>query len=86
MEIFQTDEFGNDIKRADKPVKEALRKKIDKISGNPSSGKPMKHNANVFSERIEGFRLIYKIDGKRLILLCFKKRDQVYGYLLKSGF
>ncbi len=42
----------------------------------PEDGsKPLKHLANVFSERVENRRLVYKADKGALLLICFKSRD-----------
>lgn len=81
MKLVQTETFEKDIKKLDGSIKERLKKAIQKIIDNPEGGKPLKHHSNVFSERIEQYRLIYKISREEILLIYFKKRDEVYQYL-----
>ncbi len=81
MEILQTGEFEKDVARLGKSVKEQVSRAIRKISKNPGLGKPMRHLDSVFSERVSNFRLLYRFKDGKLLLLCFKNRDEVYDYL-----
>ncbi len=84
MIIKQTHEFEKDVNKIDKNLRLILKKKIQKIINNPLLGKPLKHLSTVFSERVEGYRLIYKFDKNKILLVCFKNRDKVYNYLEKK--
>lgn len=81
MQLLKTESFEKDIKRLDGAYKQRLKKVIEKILENPRRGKGMEHFPNVFSERIEPFRLIYRVKENELLLICFKNRDEVYQYL-----
>ncbi|VVB67798.1 Uncharacterised protein [Candidatus Norongarragalina meridionalis] len=80
MNFEYSPEYEKDVKRPDKPMREQLLSKLEKIGKNPNVGKPMKHRSNVFSERIGEKRLLYLVEGETVKLLCFKNRDEVYGY------
>ena len=83
MELLQTGEFERDVGKLDRGMKRQLGKAIEKISKNPNAGKPLKHLDSVFSERVSNFRLIYQFKDDGMLLVCFKNRDEVYGYLKK---
>jgi mRNA-degrading endonuclease RelE of RelBE toxin-antitoxin system len=82
--VKQTHEFEKDFKKIDKSLKLKLKKKIKKIIEFPLSGKPLKHLSKVFSERLEGHRLIYEFKENKILLICFKNRNDVYAYLQKK--
>lgn len=81
MQLLKTETFEKDVKRLDGSYRKRLKKVIQKIIANPESGKPMEHFSNVFSERIESFRLICRVKNNELLLLCFKNRDEAYQHL-----
>ena len=78
--IIPTQKFEHDVKKIRKsPLKEKLEKQIKKITDNPNFGKPLRYDLK--GERtiyVKPYRLIYKIDGDKLILLRFEHRDKVY--------
>ena len=81
MQISQTDVFEKDILHLGNDLRLRLKKAIEKISLNPTLGKPLRHFSNVFSERIENKRLIYQLRKNDVLLVCFKNRDEVYDYV-----
>lgn len=74
-------EYSRDVKKLDDSWREPLRAKLEKIKANPNSGKPLKHYANVFSERVSNKRVIYHVNGDVIKLICFKNREDAYDYL-----
>lgn len=82
FELLKTGIFEKDIKTLDGSLKLRLKKAIEKIMQTPQLGKPLKHNSNTFSERIENRRLIYRIqNNNQILLVCFKHREEVYEFL-----
>ena len=81
MEIFSTDEFDNDIKKIDKNTKLRIGKITTELKRSNFIGKPLKHAKNVYSLRIENKRLVYTVEGDKVLLLFFKSRENVYDYL-----
>lgn len=78
--IITTEKFERDIRRIkDKRLKRGLEKQIRKIVDKPSIGKPLKHVLRgERSVRIGPYRLLYKVEADRLILLRFEHRGRVY--------
>ena len=78
--IVHTDSFKDDVRKIkDKAVKERLQTRIQKVTGNPEFGKPLKYALKgEWSVRIKPYRLIYKVEGDKLILLRFEHRKEVY--------
>ena len=78
--IISADKFKDDIKKIrDKGLKEKLQKQIVKIAGNPNFGKPLRYGLK--GERtiyVKPYRLIFKIEKDKLILLRFEHRDEAY--------
>jgi addiction module RelE/StbE family toxin len=79
--IVPTEKFEDDVKKIrDKSLKEKLQKQIDKITENPAFGKPLRYSLRgEWSIYVKPYRLIYKVEGDRLILLRFEHRKEVYG-------
>jgi addiction module RelE/StbE family toxin len=79
--IIPTEKFEKEFKKIkDKGLKEKLKKQIVKIIENPDFGKPLRYNLK--GERtvyVKPYRLIYKVEGDKLILLRFEHRKEVYG-------
>jgi mRNA-degrading endonuclease RelE of RelBE toxin-antitoxin system len=75
--IVPTDKFERDVRRIrDRGLKE---KQIDKVSDNPNFGKPLRYGLKgEWSIYVKPYRLIYKVEGDRLILLRFEHRKEVY--------
>ncbi|MBI4167704.1 MAG: type II toxin-antitoxin system RelE/ParE family toxin [Candidatus Aenigmarchaeota archaeon] len=78
--IVHTENFEKDVRKIkDKLVKEKLEKQIKKIIENPDAGKPLRYNLRgEWAVRVKPYRLIYKINGDRIILLRFEHRKEVY--------
>jgi len=80
-EIVWTRRFEQDFKKIkDRTTQDQIEKQIMKIKDNPSSGKPLRYNLK--GERtayVKPYRLIYKVEGDKLILLRFEHRNHVYG-------
>jgi addiction module RelE/StbE family toxin len=78
--IVPTDKFKDDVKKVrDKGLKEKLRKQIEKIAEGPNFGKPLRYDLRgEWSIYVKPYRLIYKVEGDKLILLRFEHRKEVY--------
>lgn len=78
--VVTTEEYEKDIKHIkDNKTKERIKKQIRKVIENPESGKPLIHDLKgERSVHIQPFRLIYTIDGDKIILLRFEHRKEVY--------
>ncbi|MBI3413097.1 MAG: type II toxin-antitoxin system RelE/ParE family toxin [Candidatus Aenigmarchaeota archaeon] len=78
--IVPTEKFENDVKKIkDKGLKEKLQKQIIKVSENPNFGKPLRYDlSGEWSTYVKPYRLIYKVEGDKLILLRFEHRKEVY--------
>ena len=78
--IVYTQKFERDVKRLrDSLLKERLEKQINKVVGDPESGKPLRYGLKgEWTVRIPPYRLIYAVQGDRLILLRFEHRKDVY--------
>jgi len=78
--IVYTRKFERDVKKVrDGLVKERLEKQIRNIAEDPESGKPLRYGLKgEWTIRIKPYRLIYAIQGDRLILLRFERRKDVY--------
>ncbi len=79
-EIIWTQKFERDFKKIrDRAGQEKLEKQIRKITENPNFGKPLRYGLRgEWSIYVKPFRLIYKVEGDRLILLRFEHRKEVY--------
>lgn len=79
-EIIWTQKFEKDFKKIrDRATQEKLEKQIRKITENPSFGKPLRYSLRgEWSIYVRPYRLIYKVEGSKLILLRFEHRKEVY--------
>ena len=79
--IVPTDKFEHDVRKVrDKALKEKLGKQIEKIAENPTLGKPLRYGLKgEWSIYVRPYRLIYKVEADKLILLRFEHRKEVYG-------
>jgi addiction module RelE/StbE family toxin len=79
--VISTEKFEKEFKKIkDKGLKEKLKKQIVKIIENPDFGKPLRYDLK--GEKtvyVKPYRLIYKVEGDKLILLRFEHREKVYG-------
>jgi mRNA interferase RelE/StbE len=78
--IVPTDKFKDDVKKVkDKGLEERLQKQMDKITENPNFGKALRYDLRgEWSIHVGPYRLIYKVEGDKLILLRFEHRKEVY--------
>ena len=78
--IVPTEKFERDVRRIrDKSLKEKLQKQIDKVADNPNFGKPLRYGLKgEWSIYVKPYRLIYKVEGGKLILLRFEHRKEAY--------
>ncbi|MDG6913298.1 MAG: type II toxin-antitoxin system RelE/ParE family toxin [Nitrososphaerota archaeon] len=79
-EIVYTQKFERDVRKLrDGLVKERLSKQIRKIAEDPEIGKPLRYGLkDEWTARIAPYRLIYAVQGDRLVLLRFEHRKSVY--------
>jgi addiction module RelE/StbE family toxin len=80
MDIIFSDEFRQDYKKIkDKLIRLKIIKQIRKLETDPNAGKPLKHELkNHRSLRIQPFRLIYRIEENKILIICFEHRKDVY--------
>jgi len=80
MEIIFSLEFKKQYNKVrDKSLREKLIKHISKLKQDPSSGKPLKHELkNSRSIRMPPFRIIYKIENNKIIIVTFGNREDIY--------
>lgn len=78
--IGHTDTFKHDIKKIkDKGLKGKLARQIEKVAEKPTFGKPLRYGLKgEGSIYVKPYRLIYKVEGEKLILLRFEHRKEVY--------
>ena len=78
--VIPTEKFEREFKKIkDERLKEKLRKQIAKITENPNFGKPLRYALKgEWTIYAKPYRLIYKVEDDKLILLRFKHRDDVY--------
>jgi len=79
-EIVYTRKFEHDIRKLrDGLLKEKLEKQIRKIAEDPEAGKPLRYGLKgEWTVHIAPYRLIYAVQGNRLLLLRFEHRKTVY--------
>lgn len=78
--IIWTQKFEHDFRKIrNRATQEKLEKQVRKIIEDPNFGKPLRYGLRgEWSIYVKPFRLIYKVEGERLILLRFEHRKQVY--------
>jgi len=78
--VIPRDKFETEFRKIkDKGMKDKLKKQIAKIIENPGFGKPLRYSMK--GERtiyVKPYRLIYSVEGDKLILLKFEHRNHVY--------
>jgi addiction module RelE/StbE family toxin len=79
-EIVYTEKFERDVRKVrDSLLKEKLEKQIRKIAEDPNFGKPLRYGLKgEWTIRVAPYRLIYAVQGERLVLLRFEHRKNVY--------
>ncbi len=80
MEILFSEEFKKEFKKIrDKNIRIRIIKQLNKIEEMPEVGKPLKYEwKNHRSLRIPPFRIIYRLDKNKIIIICFDHRKDVY--------
>mgnify|MGYP001598801701 CR=1 FL=1 len=78
--IVWTQKFEEEFKKIkDRAMQDKIEKQIRKIKENPNFGKPLRYNLkSEWSIYVKPYRLIYKMEGDKLILLRFEHRNHVY--------
>jgi mRNA interferase RelE/StbE len=78
--IVATDKFRDDVRKTrDRALKEKLEKQIAKVAEDPGFGKPLRFSLKgEWSIYVRPYRLIYKVEGNKLVLLRFEHRKEVY--------
>ena len=78
--VIPTEKFEKEFKKIkDERLKEKLKKQITKITENPNFGKPLRYELKgEWTIYVKPYRLIYKVEDDKLILLRFEHRDDVY--------
>jgi mRNA-degrading endonuclease RelE of RelBE toxin-antitoxin system len=79
-EVVWTRKFERELRKLrDKTLKDRVKDQIEKILGNPETGKPLrfalKDERSVY---VPPYRLIYAVQGETLYLLRFEHRKTVY--------
>jgi mRNA-degrading endonuclease RelE of RelBE toxin-antitoxin system len=78
--VIPSDRFKAEFRKIkDKGMKDKLKKQIVKIVENPDFGKPLGYGMR--GERtiyVKPYRLIYAVEGDKLVLLKFEHRNHVY--------
>ena len=79
-EIIWTQKFEEEFKKIkDRATQDKLEKQIRKIRFNPDFGKPLRYGLKgEWTIYVKPFRIIYKVEGEKLILLRFEHRGKVY--------
>ena len=78
--IVATEKFEKDVKKIkDRRLKIRIEKQVRKIIETPEVGKPLRYNLKgEHTIYIKPYRLIYKVEEDRLILLRCEHRGIVY--------
>ncbi|MBI3022595.1 MAG: type II toxin-antitoxin system RelE/ParE family toxin [Thaumarchaeota archaeon] len=78
--IVYTEKFERDVKKIrDNALKEKLEKQLRKIIENPEFGKSLRYGLKgEWTIYVKPYRLIYAVQGDKLILLRFEHRKSVY--------
>jgi len=78
--IVWSQDFEKQFKKIkDRAVQDKIEKQIKKIRNNPNFGKPLRYEFK--GERtvyVKPYRLLYTVEGDKLILLRFEHRNHVY--------
>ncbi|MCX6820899.1 MAG: type II toxin-antitoxin system RelE/ParE family toxin [Candidatus Aenigmarchaeota archaeon] len=79
--VVPAERFERELRKIkDKGLKEKLKKQITKITENPGPGKPPRYDLKgEWTTCVRPYRLIYKVEGDKLILLKFEHMKEVYG-------
>jgi mRNA interferase RelE/StbE len=79
-----TQEAKKRIEQLDPSIKKIIQKAIDSLAQNPYKGKPLSHDlAGLYSYRTSDYRIIYKIEEGKLIIIVITvgHRREIYKKL-----
>lgn len=77
--FIRTEKFKEQVGKLDGRMQELVLKKMDKILENPLLGKPLHSPLHTYrSERIEKYRIIYKINSEVIEFAWLDHRKHVY--------
>lgn len=76
--LIYSDTFEKDLGKLDAQQKARLEKALLKVILNPARFKPLTGFANHYRIRFGQFRLVYKVENNKIILLFIRKRDTIY--------
>ncbi|MFC1723367.1 type II toxin-antitoxin system RelE/ParE family toxin [Nanoarchaeota archaeon] len=80
MIIDFSEEFRKEFRKIkDYSTWSRIIKQVEKLENNPSVGKPLRNKLkNHRCLRVKPYRIIYRIEGDTIVILCFDHRDVVY--------
>ncbi len=80
MKIIFSEKFAREFSKIkDQNLKIRILKNIKKIQELPGSGKSLRYDLKGHRRLvINPFRIIYRIEGSRIIINCFEHRKDVY--------
>jgi len=80
MEIIFSEEFRKDFRKIkDKTTRLRVIRQLKKLAEAPEAGKPLQHQwKNHRSVRVSPFRIIYRLEGDKIIVNCFDHRKDAY--------
>jgi len=80
MEIIFSDSFKKDFRKIkDKALRLRVINHLKKLGNLPESGKPLQYDLkNHRTVRVPPFRIIYRLEEEKIIVLCFDHRKDVY--------
>ena len=70
--------FKADLKKLDRKSREALKRVIYRIVEDPTRFKSLRGKSKYYRVRLGIYRLVYKLEGKRITLMFIKKREIAY--------
>lgn len=79
-EIVRTEKFERELRKVrDGLFRERVAKLVEKVAGDPLVGKPLRFGLKgERTVRLPPYRLIYAVQGERLILLRLEHRKSAY--------
>ena len=79
MEIFYKPSVSKQLKKIPKSEIKKIAKKLILLAENPYSGKPLKREfEGEYSLKVWPYRIIYHVQGKKIIILSIAHRQNVY--------
>lgn len=77
--VVWTQKFEQQFKKMDRSIQDKIEKQILKIKNNPDFGKPLRYDLKGSrTVYVKPYRLLYMVEGSKLILLRFEHRNHVY--------